>query len=475
MSQYDFGTINTSTTTGGDLATLLQNWRDAVLSNHVGDTRPSYVKEGQLWIDNTTATDWIINLYDGATDIPLGYVNPTDNTAGLLFKANITLKSASASIVMTERNMIVGVNAAGGNITLTMPLATTAKNGFQITFQKRDSSANTVTITRSGSDLINGAASVILTQQYDTAQLVCDGATLWYAFGGVLDSAITSAKIANNAVTTAKILDGAVTAAKLAASVSDLLIPPGSMVSFGGIAAPAGWLLCYGQAISRTTYAALYAALGGASSPHGQGDGSTTFNIPDARGRVLAGFDGMGGVSANRLKSTRTVAIATISQSSTTVTVNTSVAHGLTAGESVTISGAGNALFNGVWTVLEVITYSTEGERASQRFTFTRTSASISSVSGGTITTTIAGSVDGSVVGATGGASTHVLKKGELAAHGHYIYNNPQSPESGGGDAAVWAIDPGAGSFAGVTNTEGGDGPHNNVQPTLVTNVIIKT
>lgn len=52
---------------------------------------------------------------------------------------------------------------------------------------------------------------------------------------------------------------------------------------------PAGWLLCDGRAVSRSTYAALYAALGGATSPHGQGDGSTTFNLPDYQGRLLVG------------------------------------------------------------------------------------------------------------------------------------------------------------------------------------------
>ena len=62
--------------------------------------------------------------------------------------------------------------------------------------------------------------------------------------------------------------------------------------------APAGWLICYGQAVSRTTYAALFAAIG---TVYGAGDGSTTFNVPDYRGRVLAAADNMGGVAAGRL------------------------------------------------------------------------------------------------------------------------------------------------------------------------------
>jgi microcystin-dependent protein len=63
--------------------------------------------------------------------------------------------------------------------------------------------------------------------------------------------------------------------------------------------------MCYGQAVSRATFSALYAALGGASSPWGQGDGISTFNLPDLRGRVVAGPDNMGGTAANRLGGSR--------------------------------------------------------------------------------------------------------------------------------------------------------------------------
>lgn len=74
--------------------------------------------------------------------------------------------------------------------------------------------------------------------------------------------------------------------------------PVGSMMSYAGATRPAGWLLCYGQAISRTTYAALFAAIGIA---YGSGDGSTTFNVPDRRGRASIGADNMGGAAANRV------------------------------------------------------------------------------------------------------------------------------------------------------------------------------
>jgi microcystin-dependent protein len=72
----------------------------------------------------------------------------------------------------------------------------------------------------------------------------------------------------------------------------------GGMPFFASTAPNSSFVLPYGQAISRTTYSALYSLL---TTTYGTGDGSTTFNIPDLRGRVLAGVDNMGGSAANRL------------------------------------------------------------------------------------------------------------------------------------------------------------------------------
>lgn len=65
-------------------------------------------------------------------------------------------------------------------------------------------------------------------------------------------------------------------------------LQPGDLV-LSAAAVRAGCLICDGAPYNRATYAALYAALGGASSPFGQGDGSTTFNVPDYRGRTILG------------------------------------------------------------------------------------------------------------------------------------------------------------------------------------------
>lgn len=196
-------------------------------------------------------------------------------------------------------------------------------------------------------------------------------------------------------------------------------VPIGSTISFSGVAAPTGWLFAYGQAVSRTTYSELYgvitktatatrsngstsltsvsvdmtdlgfvgayiegtgistgttitaitsttitlsAAASGAGSitirilPFGQGDASTTFNIPDLRGRIAAGRDNMGGTSGNRLTgqtggvdadklgSTGGAETVTISQANLpAVTLTTSIASGQGAHTHTVASASGNA------------------------------------------------------------------------------------------------------------------------------------
>lgn len=71
-------------------------------------------------------------------------------------------------------------------------------------------------------------------------------------------------------------------------SVTGDTYPIGSITAFAGSAIPANWLLCNGEAVSRTTYADLFTVIG---TTYGAGDGSTTFNLPDLRGRVAVGVD----------------------------------------------------------------------------------------------------------------------------------------------------------------------------------------
>lgn len=69
--------------------------------------------------------------------------------------------------------------------------------------------------------------------------------------------------------------------------------PSGTIIAFAGGTAPEGWALCNGSTVNRTEYSALYSAIG---DSWGNGDGSTTFHLPDLRGRFLRGVDDPTGV-----------------------------------------------------------------------------------------------------------------------------------------------------------------------------------
>lgn len=74
------------------------------------------------------------------------------------------------------------------------------------------------------------------------------------------------------------------------------LVPAGTILPFAGSVMPPGFQKCDGTALSRTTYARLFAAIG---TTYGAGDGSTTFNVPDLRGRFPMGFGTGGGLGGN--------------------------------------------------------------------------------------------------------------------------------------------------------------------------------
>ena len=76
------------------------------------------------------------------------------------------------------------------------------------------------------------------------------------------------------------------------------LLPAGAVQYYAMNTAPSGWLKANGAAISRTTYATLFAAIG---TTFGVGDGSTTFNVPDLRGEFARGWDDGRGIDTGRV------------------------------------------------------------------------------------------------------------------------------------------------------------------------------
>lgn len=75
------------------------------------------------------------------------------------------------------------------------------------------------------------------------------------------------------------------------------LVPAGAITHFAMSSVPSGYLECNGAAVSRSTYATLFAAIG---TTYGTGDGSTTFNLPELRGEFIRGWDDGRGVDVAR-------------------------------------------------------------------------------------------------------------------------------------------------------------------------------
>lgn len=123
---------------------------------------------------------------------------------------------------------------------------------------------------------------------------------------------------------------------------------------FYGATVPYGYILSYGQAISRTTYAALFAVIG---TIFGAGDGSTTFNLPDKRGRASFGADNMGGTAANRITSASGMSIGQLGNAggnelAQAPTITTTLGGSITASTSSTDAGHNHAAPGGVQFVI---------------------------------------------------------------------------------------------------------------------------
>jgi len=162
-------------------------------------------------------------------------------------------------------------DTAGGNSAVVLPTALSAGVGATFTMIRKTSNSNTATLIASGSDTVAGAGSVTLTSDGDSVTVTSDGASSWKQISFVRRS------LAAGAITS-DLLESRIVAGL--AVVGDIKVVPYSTV-------PTGWLECDGSAISRTTYADLFAKIG---VTHGSGDGATTFNIPDYRGRFIRGW-----------------------------------------------------------------------------------------------------------------------------------------------------------------------------------------
>jgi len=231
----------------------------------------------------------------------------------------------------------------------------------------------------------------------------------------------------------------------------------GIVSPFAGSAAPTGWLICDGSAVSRTTYSRLFTVI---STTYGTGDGSSTFNVPDLRGRHAVGAGTGTKVATFSSRSGNVITVTGLSNASNNefqtgqaivYVTSGSVITGLTSSTTYYVVRITNTTFSLATSLANaqngtVITLSSDGS-GTQTFTQTLTSRT---------------------AGHTGGEETHAISSTELLAHTHNVGGGANTSTAGGDTVA-------AGSGASATSgSTGGNAAMNIMNPFVVLNYIIK-
>ena len=236
----------------------------------------------------------------------------------------------------------------------------------------------------------------------------------------------------------------------------------GMISMYAGAAAPTGFLLCDGAAVSRTTFAALFAV---ASTTYGVGDGSTTFNVPDLRSSFPVG--------QGQKTKTLTFVDANVNVATDVITVPTN--EYLYTGQQValTTSGVLPAGLSATNYFIIRVTATTIKLATSRANADDDVAVNITAAAGGG-THTLTLTLTNRVLGTDGGEESHALSTEELASHTHTAFD-----DNVGSSGSIQYI--ASSSAAGRTSAEdfiianGGDTPHNNMPPFVVINYIIKT
>lgn len=172
MSQVVFDDIDATITTGLDLAGILNNFRDAVLSNYSGTSEPPTMWAYQWWADTTAG---ILKLRNAANDGWISILSLSTGGSNPSYKTPTNI-STTYTALATDTLLV----CAAGTYTVTLPVAT-ASTGKILTVLKAGATG-ILTIDGNGADTINGQANMTLENQYSSAELYCNG-TEWFLVG----------------------------------------------------------------------------------------------------------------------------------------------------------------------------------------------------------------------------------------------------------------------------------------------------
>jgi len=252
-------------------------------------------KQGDGENPNSWGTILNTNVIDLIDDAIAGYEVVSVSSTG------ITLSDNNGSTDQSRNAALEFAGTLTANVTITIP-------SEEKTYFVRENTTGSFAVQMKTA----GGSAITLAQQ-NNIFVACDGTDIYSVESPTSVSAFTANTLTATSITTSILaatsvsasaitVSGNVSATEFYGGGSNLTgipsVPSGSIFPYGGTSEPLGYLFCYGQEINRITYSDLFSAIG---TTYGTGDGSTTFNLPDIRGRVVAGQDDMGGSSANRL------------------------------------------------------------------------------------------------------------------------------------------------------------------------------
>lgn len=224
------------------------------------------------------------------------YVMNVESHIEIMFKDNdYTIKGIRGEYVDFENDITWNVEKVTA-----LPTATETILGATYLYM----GASTQTLIHGGIYECNEVTPATDPATYEWTLISADGESLANGINGVYNALVTFQATVRTDVDA---LDGRIDAIEVCvpsgagvnnkfATKNDVLLPKGMIVPYGGNSAPTGWLMCDGSAVSRDTYSELFSVIGTA---FGNGDGSTTFNLPDLRNKTTFGVGNATGGLAN--------------------------------------------------------------------------------------------------------------------------------------------------------------------------------
>lgn len=255
------------------------------------------------WDDSTSQFTFIPDATGHSNATYAGTVGTIRANLNGNVTGNVTGNASTASTLQTSRQITLTGDASGSasfngsanvSITVTLDNMVTAGTYRSVTVDAKGrvtAGSNPTTLAGYG---ITNAVDLVNDQKIKGRKTFEDTVTVET---NIAAGTCTGSWIATEAEAKAGTINNKIMTPLRVAQVVDTAVPPGTVIHYAARTPPTGYLKANGAAVSRTTYSALFAAIG---TTFGVGNGTSTFNLPDLRGEFIRGWDDGRGVDASR-------------------------------------------------------------------------------------------------------------------------------------------------------------------------------